>query len=451
MRETLKSQGEMLRSLAACTTSSDPAPKPAQLPAIASSALPAQPAAPAPSVQEKPATSVAGFRFSGDFRYRLDLQLRSGNEFTAPLQNARGRYRLRLNIDKDLAKGLSTHTQLSTGPLVNEITNDQDFASLGVKHPFSISEAWMRYGQGGFNVRGGRMEEVFADGSRFLWDDDIRFNGFDARQRVSLASRTALEFRAAAYILTNPNTPVVPAGSPFLAIGHAPGQKVRDAVLFHPGAVLTTASNGWRHQLTGTMLIYRNADQIQLASSAAGFGTLASNGIGVTLSGPITAAGNAVISQGAPLLAARHWQIVHSGWRSDYPELNLGKRTVPFYAEFQTALNAGTGSDRFAWEATASLGSARRRGGVRGLYQYSYKQANSMISQFTDDDLGTGTGVNIRVNTFRVDVGLTRFLEWHNILFVQDPIAGQRPGFFVPIPKGANTTFRYQGQLAFSF
>src|SRR5205085_7441987 len=37
--------------------------------------------------------NLGGFRFSGDFRYRLDLQLRSGNQFAGPLQNTRGRYR----------------------------------------------------------------------------------------------------------------------------------------------------------------------------------------------------------------------------------------------------------------------------------------------------------------------------------------------------------------------
>ena len=395
--------------------------------------------------------NLRGFRFSGDFRYRMDLQMRSGNEFAAPLQNARGRYRLRLNVDKDLAAGLSAHAQLSTGPFVNEITNDQDFASLGVKHPFSLAEAWVRYAQKNFAVRGGRMEEVFADNSRFLWDDDIRLNGFDARYTVGLGRGTSLEFRAGEYILTNPNVTLVPAGSPYLSIGYRVGQKVRDATLFHPGFILRAKTSGWAHQFYGDVSWYRNADQIQLASTAAGFPLLASNGVGLALSGPITGTGNAVTTPGGALLAARHWQIVRGGWRADYADLKLGKSSMPFWADLQSSVNAGTGSDRVAWMATANLGATRKLGDVRFLYQLGYKQANSVISQFTDDDLGTGTGVNIRVNAIRFDLGLTRFLQWQNVLFLQSPLESNRPGFFVNLPRGANTTVRYLGQLAFSF
>ena len=45
---------------------------------------------------------LGGFRFSGDFRYRFDLQARSRNSAAGPLQNIRNRYRVRLNIDKEI-------------------------------------------------------------------------------------------------------------------------------------------------------------------------------------------------------------------------------------------------------------------------------------------------------------------------------------------------------------
>jgi len=60
------------------------------------------------------ARSVNGFQFSGDFRLRLDAQLRSGNEVAPPLQNVRSRYRLRLNVDKELDPRFRFHMQLST-------------------------------------------------------------------------------------------------------------------------------------------------------------------------------------------------------------------------------------------------------------------------------------------------------------------------------------------------
>lgn len=77
--------------------------------------------------------NLGGFQFSGDFRYRLDMQLRSANEFAAPLQNIRSRYRLRMNIDKELDPRFRFHMQLSTGPINNIITNDQDMAGLAAK------------------------------------------------------------------------------------------------------------------------------------------------------------------------------------------------------------------------------------------------------------------------------------------------------------------------------
>jgi hypothetical protein len=58
--------------------------------------------------------TVAGIQFSGDFRLRLDAALRSSNQFAGPLQNVRGRYRLRLNADRSLDRRFDVHMQLST-------------------------------------------------------------------------------------------------------------------------------------------------------------------------------------------------------------------------------------------------------------------------------------------------------------------------------------------------
>ena len=188
-----------------------------------------------------------------------------------------------------------------------------------------------------------------------------------------------------------------------------------------------------------------------MASAAAGFPALANSGIGLALSRPTGGSGNAVTTLGGAVLAARHWQIAHGGWRSDYAAFKLGGVPMPLWFDLQGSVNTGTGSDRTAIMASLNLGATRKLGDVRFLYQFAYKQANSLISQFTDDDLGTGTGVNIRVNAIRFDLGLTRFLQWQNLLFIQNPIEGNRPGFFVAIPNGANTTYRYLGQLAFAF
>jgi hypothetical protein len=126
---------------------------------------------------------------------------------------------------------------------------------------------------------------------------------------------------------------------------------------------------------------------------------------------------------------------------------------MPAWLDFQVARNHGAHALRDAFVASANLGVIRKRGDVRALYQFAIKDANSMISQFSDDNLGTGSGVNIAVHALRLDLGLTRFLQWQNLLFIQRERRASNPAeqFFVPLGRGANATFRYLGQLAFTF
>ena len=78
---------------------------------------------------------------------------------------------------------------------------------------------------------------------------------------------------------------------------------------------------------------------------------------------------------------------------------------MPFYLDFQVAKNVGTHQLRDAMMASANFGAIRQFGDVRFLYQYTIKDANSIISQFTDDDLGTGSTTNIAVHALRFDLG----------------------------------------------
>jgi hypothetical protein len=92
--------------------------------------------------------------------------------------------------------------------------------------------------------------------------------------------------------------------------------------------------------------------------------------------------------------------------------------------------------------ATLNAGEIKKAGDVRFLYSYTEEDANFMISQFTDDHIGTQTDVNIRTNMIRFDLGLARFLQWHNILYIQNEISANNPAphFFVPVPTGRLTT-----------
>ncbi len=409
--------------------------------------------------QRAEADFANGFQFSGDFRFRMDAQLRSGNAVAPPLQNVRGRYRLRLNLDKELDPRVRFHMQLSTGPLNNPITNDQDMAGIAAKHPFSVSEAYMDYRPDPrVTLRGGRMEEIFADNMRFLWDDDLRLNGFHQTVRLPLASKplgfTSFELRAGEYLLANPAVYVLPASSPYVAAGYQPGQKVRSSNLFHPGVVLRgSLGSQWSQQITAGAELYRNPNQIQLASTANGFPVLVSNSLGLALSGPPGGTGNATTTPGGAMYTAPDFNISHLGYRIERKAVRLAGRNLPAWLDLQASRNHGANSLRDAFMVSANLGSVRQRGNMRWLYQFAIKDANSMISQFTDDDLGTGSGVNIAVHALRFDLGLSRFLQWQNLVFLQHQRRGTNPSeqLFVPLARGANQTVRYLGQLAFTF
>lgn len=74
---------------------------------------------------ESQTLKIGPVRVSGDFRLRFDGTFRSATEPPDPplgnVQNARARYRFRLNLDTDLYPNLSFHAQLATGPLNNQL------------------------------------------------------------------------------------------------------------------------------------------------------------------------------------------------------------------------------------------------------------------------------------------------------------------------------------------
>ncbi len=402
--------------------------------------------------------NLAGFKFSADLRFRTDAILRSANSVAGPQQNVRERYRVRLNVDKDLSPAFGTHLQLSSGPANNPLTFDTDFSGITARHPFLLSEVYADYHPNkNVSFRIGRMPEIFADNSRFLLDDDIRFNGFQEILRVPLGDRTifkTFELRGGQYILSNPNVQILSATSPFVSAGFLPGQKVRSATLFHQGFGFSgDVSNRWSHQFFADAQFYRNPDQIALASTAAGFPVLVNGTFGLVLSGPLSGAGTATTQPGGAIYSARDFQIVRLDYRLTNQGLKIGEHQMPLWLDFQVSRNVGTSRLRDAFMVTGSLGQVKNLGDLRFLYIYSIKDGNAMISQVTDDDLGTNSGVNVATHHFRVDLGLTSFLQWQNLFFVQNERSQSDPKalFFVPLPEGAATQYRIQSQLQFTF
>src|SRR6185369_3775328 len=240
---------------------------------------------------EGQALRIGPVRVSGDFRLRFDGIFRSAADPTDPplahVQNARMRYRFRLNLDTDLTPKLSFHGQLATGPINNPLTLDQDFGAITARAPFFLSEAWVDYHPNkALQLQAGRVLEIFADNSRFLFDDDVRFNGFNEKYVASFKPNgvhlTSIELRAGQYILSNPNVAIITPGSPLARAGEIVGTAGRSANLFHQGLLANqTFNKRWNSQLGGDIQIYRHPNQIQLASTADGVVLLVQPGLGL--------------------------------------------------------------------------------------------------------------------------------------------------------------------------
>jgi len=398
-------------------------------------------------------------RLSGDFRFRFDTILRKATEPPDPpldhVQNARMRYRLRLNMDSDISPVLSFHGQLSTGPINNGLTLDQDFTSTVAHQPFFISEAWIDYHPiKSIQLQGGRVTEIFADNSRFLFDDDVRFNGFNERFSFGQGN-TSIELRAGQYWFSNPNVAVIAAGSPLATAGAEVGTIGRSANLFHQGLLWSQRLNErWRQQLGADLQVFREPNQIQLASTASGVAFLVQPGLGLVLSGPMTGTGNATTTPGGAIYTAEDFHIARLTYRLDHPGFRVGDHAFPISLNLQGARNFGTeANERDAMLAALQVGKPTKRGDMSFLYVLSIKGANSIISQLTDDDLGTGTGVNLRTHYFRWELGLAKKVTLQSLVFVQRELrnSGQFPNFFVPLNAFTPRQFRFQEHLIFSF
>jgi uncharacterized coiled-coil protein SlyX len=413
---------------------------------------------------ESQTLKIGPVKISGDFRLRFDGTFRSATEPPDPplgnVQNARGRYRFRLNLDTDLYPNLSFHAQLATGPLNNPLSTNQDFTSITVRAPIALSEAWVDYRPTkSWQFQGGRVQDIFADNSRFLFDDDVRFNGLNERYTHSFkpngAYVSSVEFRAGQYILSTPNVAVIAPNSPLARIGEVVGTTGRSATLFHQGILANQNFNErWSSQFGGDIQLYNHPNQIQLASTQDGLVLLVQPGIGIALSGPLTGTGNATTTPGGVVYTAPGFQVARLTYRLNYAGFTRGDHAFPITFNAQVARNVATGlNERDAMLAALQVGRITKRGDTSFLYVFAIKGANSMISQVTDDDLGTGTGVNIRTSHFRFEYGISKKVTFQSLLFIQNSLrrSGQFPNFFVPLGDFAPRTYRVQQQVVFAF
>ncbi len=411
---------------------------------------------------EERVTRIGPVRLGGDFRLRLDATLRPPTTPPDPslqhVQNVRLRYRFRLNLDSDISKAVSFHGQLTTGPINNGLTLDQDFTSTIARQPFFINEAWADFHPNKYvQLQGGKVQEVFADNSRFLFDDDVRFNGFNEKFVMPFGKKggSSVELRAGQYWFSNPNVAVITAGSPLAVAGDEVGTIGRSSNLFHQGLLFNfKAGENWTHQFGGDIQVFREPNQIQLASTANGVVFIVQPGLGLVLSGPMTGTGNATTTPGGAIYTAEDFHVARLTYRFGHPGFKVGEHSYPITFNAQAARNFGTDfNERDAMLAAFQVGRPTKRGDMSFLYVFSIKGANAIISQLTDDDLGTGTGVNIRTHFIRWELGLARNITLQSLMFVQRELrnSGDFPNFFVPLNGFTPRQYRFQEQMVFTF
>ncbi|HEV2350780.1 MAG TPA: hypothetical protein VG028_13145 [Terriglobia bacterium] len=226
---------------------------------------------------------------------------------------------------------------------------------------------------------------------------------------------------------------------------YLPGSKVGDSDLFHHGFVIKGGLGpGWCQEITGDLLWWRSQNQIAMAASQAGFAVALNPSLGLNLVGPITGTGTATTTPHGKAFMAQHFQIRHLNYHLGFAGPLFREREMPMEFDVHGSRNFGAGFLRDAAMGILSFGDVQKPGDIRVLYAYAIKDGNSMISEVTDDYLGTLSGVNIRVHEFRFDLGLTKFLAWQNYFYIVNPRRGNDPAlhFFVPYPYGANTNYR---------
>jgi hypothetical protein len=260
---------------------------------------------------------------------------------------------------------------------------------------------------------------------------------------------------AGQYTFTNPNFPEIVPGTPstaatatqsqaFLAAGAVPGTQPRSSQLFEQGFTVESKLPGALTQQAGFDLqLYRNPNQLRLLSTPGGLFLIGSS-IGINPVGTIPSPGNAVTTPGGAELTAPGFHIGHVSY-------TLARRTLSL--NLQWARNFEPVSDRNAFAIIGSAGRSRERGDIRIQYAFFRKQANSLIGELTENDIGIGGDVNMQANAGRIEYTLHR-----NVIFAQNFITTKwlkdsNPGarFFVPFGHSVPLQFRYQGMLIFRF
>lgn len=393
-------------------------------------------------------------RFGGSFRLRFDQVTRhSGPGLADALNNSRGRFRARLDFHVPIHNRIDVDGQLASGGVNDPISDDQDFTSFGFKNPFFLSRMYVTYRPAAWlRLRGGRIPEIFGDGSQFVFDPDLNFGGTSQEFHWDLKKHTggritALEARAAQYILN-----------------HANRNQARDTILFAQGARIEFAPAGpVRLSLLANFFAVRRPDAVAVAqqnfAAAARTGPFPAEFFGPGFRGfglstpALGFTGNRVVlrSPGDPTSA----EFVATGFNTGELGVSLDHRGpqahphLGFGVQVRAARNFSSSAFRDGSYVRAYLGRLEQPRDWRLSYTYTRKQPDVFLAPFSDSDLGTISGTNIRTHQMEIDYKISGHLTYQNLFYVIKPFA-TLSGLAVNTPP-QKRTFRFQSQMLFSF
>lgn len=388
-------------------------------------------------------------KISGDFRARFDGIARSAMPGGAgSMENLRGRYRLRLNYAFQVDKNLSVHAQLASGPVNNELTDNQDFGTFGAKNPISINQAYVAYTPAKWlTINTGRIPEIFGEGSQFSFDPDLNFNGGSELLKFGRSGKELSgTFTAAQYILTNPNKQQT---NPQTTL------RLRTAAIFGEGLRLNSPDfNDMNVYYEIRDFAVRQPNQVA-SQVASGAGV---PGLGFTTDG-LPGSGNQIIANPNVNLRGVQPFVFVTGFNTAEMALGFNHKApagtfLAYGVEARVDRNLDANTKRDAAYIRAYVGSSNEPGQVKFIYTYKYAEADSMLSAFTDDDLGTQNNTDIKAHVFMADWKLLSHVNFQNIFFIEKPINIATTFNGIPLVKAVpvqDKTYRLQSQILFSF
>ena len=151
--------------------------------------------------------------FNGDFRFRGEVDFSSRNTDGSFRKNRpRLRYRIRLGTSYGINDWLLLGLRLRTGVPGNAQSPHLNFGYLGfVSVPFQLDQAYMRVRKGGFWAWMGKNTLPFWKQNELWWDDDVNPEGLAFGYKYKFKT-TSLEPRAGLFITNHDHNGIIKNG-----------------------------------------------------------------------------------------------------------------------------------------------------------------------------------------------------------------------------------------------